>query len=84
MNVIIEDETWEDVCENGHKVTNSPLWKEFYWKLILLLYQSSTKVKQTCAGESVSRLGTTHFLGLSKIEGILERDPGRNKGDSEH
>lgn len=33
MNVIIEDTCWEDVCEEGHKISSSPIWKEFNWKV---------------------------------------------------
>ena len=33
LNVIIEDSTWEDLCSTCHKGINSPLWKEFDWKL---------------------------------------------------
>ena len=27
MNVIIDDDSWEDGCERGHKITNGPSWK---------------------------------------------------------
>lgn len=37
---IIRDETWEDVCEGGHKVSTSPLWKEFKWKLKIWYFRT--------------------------------------------
>lgn len=33
MNVTINDETTEHVCEEGHGITRSPMWKQFSWKL---------------------------------------------------
>ena len=33
MNTIITDEGWEQSCREGHKVTNSPTWREFEWKI---------------------------------------------------
>lgn len=33
MNVTIEDREWELACENNHKLTSSPMWKEFSWKV---------------------------------------------------
>lgn len=33
MNIIFEDQIWEQICESGHKLTSSPTWKEFNWKL---------------------------------------------------
>lgn len=40
MTVIIEDEEWETACEVGHKITNSPLWKEFNWKLKMRYFRT--------------------------------------------
>lgn len=40
INVIIEDETWEQVCEEGQRVTKSPLWKEFGWKLRMRYFRT--------------------------------------------
>ena len=39
MNVI-EDEEWEVVCEQGHKVTHSPVWKEFNWKFKIRYFKA--------------------------------------------
>lgn len=30
---VTEDDEWKLVCEQGHRVTHSPVWKEFNWKL---------------------------------------------------
>ena len=32
-NIIITDEQWEETFKAGHKVTNSPTWREFDWKI---------------------------------------------------
>ena len=40
MNVVIEDQIWEQVCENGHKLTSSPTWKEFIWKVNLRFFKT--------------------------------------------
>ena len=40
MNVVIEDQIWELVCENGHKLTSSPTWKEFIWKVNLRFFKT--------------------------------------------
>lgn len=73
MNSIIEDETWEYVCEEGHRVTNSPLWKEFNWKLKMryfrtpLLVAKFDKAKQIYAGGIVKTLETTYtFFGTAQ------------------
>ena len=42
MNVIIDDTCWEDVCEEGHKITSSPMWKEFNWKLKMRYFRTPT------------------------------------------
>ena len=33
MNTIIPDNGWELSCREGHKITNSPIWKEFELKI---------------------------------------------------
>lgn len=66
------------VWRGGHKVTNSPRWKQFNWKLkmryfleLLSFYENMAKVKQICAAGIVNRLETLHILGLkSWWEGI--------------
>ena len=40
MNVVVEDEEWEVLCEQGHKVTHSPVWKEFNWKLKMRYFKT--------------------------------------------
>ena len=32
-NIIITDEQWEETFKAGHRVTNSPTWREFDWKI---------------------------------------------------
>lgn len=32
-NVIITDDEWEESFRSGHKLTNSPTWREFDWKV---------------------------------------------------
>lgn len=33
LNIIITDEQWEETFKAGHKVTSSPTWREFDWKI---------------------------------------------------
>uniref|UniRef100_A0A3P8TVH1 Reverse transcriptase domain-containing protein n=1 Tax=Amphiprion percula TaxID=161767 RepID=A0A3P8TVH1_AMPPE len=40
MNVIIKDEEWQEVCDSGHKITNSPMWKEFNWKIKMRYFKT--------------------------------------------
>lgn len=61
MNVIIEDTCWENVCEEGHKITSSPMWKEFNWKLKVRYFRTSSitskfdsSKKGICAGGIVT------------------------------
>lgn len=39
-NIIIEDEDWIKACENIHKTTNTPVWKEFGWKTIMRFFRT--------------------------------------------
>ena len=32
-NIIITDEQWEETFKAGHKVTSSPTWRAFHWKI---------------------------------------------------
>lgn len=32
-NIIISEEEWEETFKEGHKLTNSPTWREFDWKV---------------------------------------------------
>lgn len=32
-NTITTDEDWEETFKSGHKLTSSPTWKEFGWKV---------------------------------------------------
>lgn len=32
-NIIIRDIDWEETFQSGHKLTNSPTWREFEWKV---------------------------------------------------
>ena len=40
MNTIISDEEWEHSCREGHKVTNSPTWREFEWKVKMRFFRT--------------------------------------------
>ncbi|MBN3306496.1 ADAT2 deaminase, partial [Amia calva] len=40
MNTIITDESWEQICYEGHKLTNAPLWKEFNWKTKIRFFKT--------------------------------------------
>lgn len=40
MNVIISDEHWENSCSHGHKITSSPNWKEFGWKIKMRYFRT--------------------------------------------
>lgn len=44
MNIIIEDQVWEQICENVHKITNSPTWKEFAWKVNLRYFRTPSTI----------------------------------------
>lgn len=39
-NIIIEDEEWIKACEISHKTTNSPVWKEFGWKVVMRFFRT--------------------------------------------
>ena len=40
MNTIIPDNDWELSCSEGHKITNSPIWKEFEWKTKMRFFRT--------------------------------------------
>lgn len=40
MNVIMNDEEWEEILERVHKITNSPLWKEFSGNLNIRYFRT--------------------------------------------
>ena len=40
MNIIISDEQWENSCEQGHRVTSSPNWREFGWKIKMRYFRT--------------------------------------------
>lgn len=46
MNIITEDTCWEDVCEEGHKITSSPMWKEFNWKLKIRYFRTPSIISK--------------------------------------
>lgn len=39
-NITIEDEDWIQACENVHKITKSPVWKEFNWKVMMRFFRT--------------------------------------------
>lgn len=38
--IIIKDDEWVKACENCHKTTNSPVWNEFGWKVIMRFFKT--------------------------------------------
>lgn len=40
MNVIIKDEDWEKTMQDGHKLTNSPAFREFEWKTKIRFFRT--------------------------------------------
>ena len=40
MNIIITDEIWERTCLLGHKLTSSPSWREFDWKIKIRVFRT--------------------------------------------
>lgn len=40
MNTIITDKQWEASCSQGHRVTSSPNWKEFGWKIKMRYFRT--------------------------------------------
>uniref|UniRef100_A0A3P9KVM4 Reverse transcriptase domain-containing protein n=1 Tax=Oryzias latipes TaxID=8090 RepID=A0A3P9KVM4_ORYLA len=39
-NIVIEDEKWETMCEGVHKISNSPTWNEFNWKIMMRFFKT--------------------------------------------
>lgn len=33
LNILINENEWDETCLSGHKLTNSPNWREFDWKI---------------------------------------------------
>ena len=85
MNVIIEEEEWERACEKGHKISNSPIWKEFNWKLKMRYFKTpmiTSKYDRNMSNQcwrNCKQVGDhTYFLGLPNTKRFLEWDPSRN------
>lgn len=43
-NTIIEDEEWEEACKRGFKITNSPTWKMFNWKVRIRFFRTPSNI----------------------------------------
>lgn len=73
-NVVITDDEWEETFRLGHRLTNSPTWKEFdWWKcdtLTLLLLPQNMIKHLIYAGGIVGRWGTllTHFGTAERLK----------------
>lgn len=74
-NVLIKDESWEEVSEGGQEVTNSPRWKEFNWRLKIRNFRTPL-VKTNLCWRDCQQVGdhAQIFWGLSKTEVILGSD----------
>ena len=86
MNIIISDEQWENSCEQGHKVTSSPNWREFGWKIKMRYFRTpliTSKWSNTSAQcwRGCGKVGDhTHiFWGLSNVIRILAKSTKGNK-----
>lgn len=40
LNIIIEDDTWEEICSSCHRGIGSQQWKEFDWKAKLRYFMT--------------------------------------------
>lgn len=40
MKANISQDMWEEICTNAHLVTNSNVWREFKWKVIVVCFFS--------------------------------------------
>ena len=40
MNVVFEEEEWEEERESRRRMTNSPTWREFSWKLEMRYFKT--------------------------------------------
>ena len=73
-NIIITDEQWEETFKAGHKVTNSPTWREFDWKIKMRYFitphsssPQGTVILLRCVGEVVDWWGTLLIdLGIAE------------------
>lgn len=80
MNVVIEDQEWEQLCERGHKLTSSPAWKEFMWKVnvryfkTLLIISKFDKTKTNLCWRHCGQIGDlTHiFWDCPKLKSFWE------------
>ena len=62
MNTIISDEKWEQACRDEHKLTNSPVRKEFKWKIKMRYFRTPLSATlPTCAGGAVAWWETIHI-----------------------
>jgi len=40
MNIIIMDEEWEQMFQEGHKISSSPMLREFEWKIKVRFFRT--------------------------------------------
>ena len=81
---IISDEQWESSCEQGHRVTSSPNWREFGWKIKMRYFRTpliTSKQYLSTMLEGLWQGGRPHtyILGLSKVIRILAKSTKGNK-----
>lgn len=46
MNIVFEEDEWEDVCTRCHKGINSNMWKEFDWKTKIRFFRTPLVVSK--------------------------------------
>lgn len=86
MNVVVGDEEWEVLCEQGHKVTHSPVWKEFNWKLKMRYFKTPAvtskydKNNSNLCWRNCKQIGdhTYIFWDFPDTDPVLAGDPSRN------
>ena len=40
LEVEIDDDVWDTICSEIHKVTNANLWREFQWKVVIRYFKT--------------------------------------------
>lgn len=77
INMIIKFDDWEQMFWEGHKISNSPTFREFEWKTKARFFRTpfvtSKFGRTTDKCWSGCRRSYPYILGLSKIIKLLER-----------
>lgn len=66
MNVVIEDQIWKQVCDNGHKLASSPTWTKFFWKVNLRFFKTPVHAVSLFMPFFLLRYGRKEFKAFNK------------------